>query len=80
VQIFKDEDERLVETLAQEQLLERFKRPSPADLRVHLLERKTWIVDAKEREEIRQRVFQLRSSMSTLPPIFSRRVRSSSCG
>ena len=37
VQVLKDENQRLVETLAEEQLLERLKRPSPPNLRVHLL-------------------------------------------
>ena len=37
VQVFKDEDQRLVETLPQEELLERVKRPSAPNLRVHLL-------------------------------------------
>ena len=37
VQIFKDQDHRLVETLAQKQPLERLKRPPSPDLRVHLL-------------------------------------------
>ena len=37
VQVFKDEDQRLVETLPQEELLERLKRPPPPNLRVHLL-------------------------------------------
>ena len=37
VQVFKDQNQRLVETLAQEQLLERLERPSAPNLRVHLL-------------------------------------------
>ena len=37
MQIFKDENQRLVETLAQEELLERLERALPSNLRVHLL-------------------------------------------
>ena len=39
MQIFNYEQHRLVETLSQQQLLERFKRPLPANLRIHLLQR-----------------------------------------
>src|SRR5206468_1918099 len=38
VQIFKDKDKGLVETLAQKELLDSLKRSSAPNLRVHLLE------------------------------------------
>jgi hypothetical protein len=37
MQVLKDEDQRLVETLAQEEPLERLKCPPPANLGVHLV-------------------------------------------
>ena len=58
VQVFKDQDQRLVETLAQEQLLERLKRPPPPNLRVHLLQRRGLLFDAEQGKEIGQGVFQ----------------------
>ena len=54
VQVFKDQDQRLVETLAQEQLLERLKRPPPANLRVHLLQRRGLLFNAEQRKQIGQ--------------------------
>ena len=48
VQVFKDQDQRLVETLAQEQLLERLKRPPPPNLRVHLLQRRGLFFNAQQ--------------------------------
>ena len=58
VQVFKDEDERLVETLAQEELLERLERPPPPNLRVHLLQRRRLFFNAQQGKEIGQGVFQ----------------------
>ena len=58
VQVFKDQDQRLVETLAQEQLLERLERPSPPNLRVHLLQRRGLFFNAQQGKQIGQRVFQ----------------------
>jgi len=40
VQVFKDENEGSIETLPQEQFLQRLKRPSAPNLRVHLLQRR----------------------------------------
>ena len=37
VQVFKDQHQRLVQTLPQEQLLQRLEGSFPPDLRVHLL-------------------------------------------
>ena len=58
VQVFKDQDQRLIETLAQEQLLERLKRPPPPNLRVHLLQRRGLFFDAQQGKQIGQGVFQ----------------------
>src|SRR6266571_4968163 len=46
VQVFKDEDKGLVETLAEEELFECLKGPSPPNLRVHLLEAGSRIFEA----------------------------------
>ena len=58
MQVFKDENQRLIETLAQEQLLERLKRPSAPNLRVHLLQRRGLFFNAQQGKQIGQRVFQ----------------------
>ena len=68
VQVLKDENERLIETLAQEELLERLKRPPPPNLRVHLLQRRGLLLNAQQRKEIGQRVFQAAVQASTLCP------------
>ena len=47
MQVFKDQDQRLIETLTQEQPLERLERPPPANLRVHLLQRRGLFFDAR---------------------------------
>ncbi len=46
VQVFKDQDQGLVQALAQEEFLERLERPPSADLRVHLGQRRSRIFDA----------------------------------
>ena len=58
MQVFKDEDQRLIETLAQEELLERLKRAPAANLRVHLLQRRGLLFNAQQRKQIGQGVFQ----------------------
>src|SRR5205823_6124005 len=58
VQVFKDEDKGLVETLAEEELLECLKGPSSPNLRVHLLEAGRRIFDAQQGKEIGQGVFE----------------------
>ena len=58
MQVFKDENQRLIETFPQEELLERFKRAPAANLRVHLLERRGLFFDPQQGKQIGQRVFQ----------------------
>src|SRR5438477_5429111 len=58
MQVFKDQNQRLVETFAQEQLLERLKGAPPPNLRVHLLQRRGLLFNAEQRKQIGQRVFQ----------------------
>lgn len=58
VQVFKDKNEGLVETLAQEHLLERLKRPPAPDLRVHLGQVRLLVIDAEQCKQIRQCVFE----------------------
>src|SRR4030095_15317905 len=58
VQVFADEDEGLIETLAQEQALKRLKVAPAANLWVHLLQRGGRLFNTQERKEIRQGIFQ----------------------
>ena len=58
VQILKDQDQRLIETLAQEEFLERLKRPPAANLRVHLLQRRGLFFNPQQGKQIGQRVFE----------------------
>src|SRR5207247_10464158 len=53
MQVFKDEDQRLVETLAQQQLLYGLERPSAAYLGVHLLERGSQVFYSQQGKEVR---------------------------
>src|SRR5215470_6907367 len=59
VQVFKDQAQRLIQALAQEQLLERVKRPLSANLRIHLLQRRGLFFNAQQGKQIGQRVFQV---------------------
>src|ERR1700730_17817690 len=58
VQILEDNDQWLVETLAQQQPLDRLQCPSLPDLRIHLGKRIVRVAHAEEREQVNQRVFQ----------------------
>ena len=58
MQVLEEEDERLIETLPQEELLERLKRPPPPNLWVHLLEAGRRLFDAQQGKEIGQGVFE----------------------
>src|SRR4030095_12192618 len=52
VQVFKNQDERLIQTLAQHKLLYGLKRPPAPDLGVHLLQRRGRVLDAQERKQV----------------------------
>src|SRR5206468_1548327 len=58
VQIFKDQDKRLVETLAQKELLDSIKRSSAPNLRVHLLEWGRLFFYPEQSKEVGQGVFE----------------------
>jgi len=58
VQILEDHDQRLVQTLAQKQPLQGIESPLTADLCIHLLQHAILIVDAEQREQVRQRVLE----------------------
>ena len=58
VQILKDENEGLVETLPHQQPLDRLKRSAVLNLGVHLLQRRIRLGDPQQGKEIGQRVFQ----------------------
>ena len=58
VQVLKDQDQRLIETLPQEELLERLKGPSAPNLRVHLLQRRGLFFNPQQGKQIGQGVFQ----------------------
>src|SRR5262249_25159172 len=84
VQVFKHKNERLIEALAQPQLLQRLQRPPPPNLGVHLLQVGSQVVDAQERKEIGQRVLQAavqgqHLARDFLPPlallVFNRNVK-----
>jgi hypothetical protein len=48
----------LIQTLAQEQLLERLERPPSPNLRVHLLQGRGLFFNPQQRKQIGQSVFQ----------------------
>ena len=58
MQILKDEDEGLFQTLPQEKSLQRLERPPPPNLRVHLGQVRLLVVDAEQRKQIGQGVFE----------------------
>src|SRR5712692_2228636 len=58
MQVFKDEDQRLIETLAQKQLLYGLERAPAANLWVHLLERGGQVFHPQQGKEVRQGVFE----------------------
>src|SRR4029453_8544168 len=58
VQILEDQDEELVQTLAQQQPLDGLKRALAPDLRVHLLQRRGSIRHPQQSEEIGKDIFQ----------------------
>ena len=79
VQIFKDEDQGLVETLSQEELLERLKRPSTANLRVHLLQTRGSVLQCPARQTDRATCLpDCGRAQALCRSLVSRRVRSSS--
>ena len=58
----------MIETLAQEEFLECLERPSPPNLRVHLLQRRGLLFNAEQGKKIRQRVFKCYGlRLNTLP-------------
>src|SRR4051794_2514834 len=58
MQVFKYYNERLIEALAQQQALDGVKRALTANLRVHLLQRRSWFSQPQQEEQIRQNIFQ----------------------
>jgi hypothetical protein len=58
VQILEFHHQRLIETLAQDDAFDRLQRAAFLDLSVHLRERIVALDDAKQTEQIGQRVFQ----------------------
>ena len=58
MQVLEDQHQRLVEALAQQDALDRLQRPAPFDLRIHLGERIFAFLNAEQRKQVRQRVFQ----------------------
>ena len=79
VQVFKDEDQRLVETLSEEQLLERLERPSRGEsARPSAVTARAVLQCPARQTDTASVSSKLRSSIRTLPVTFSRRLRSSS--
>src|SRR5277367_5792379 len=60
MQIFEDDYQRLVETLAQQDAFDRFQRALLPDLPVHLRQRIGALYDTEQSEQVRQRILQTR--------------------
>src|SRR5262249_19769581 len=58
MEIFEDEQERLLAALADQQPFNGFQRTSASNLRVHLLQGGDRLGDSQQRKQIRQRIFQ----------------------
>src|SRR5262245_20556033 len=58
MQIFKDQNKRLVKALPGEQPFNSLEGALFADLRIHLLQRRCWLSNTEESEEIGERVLQ----------------------
>src|ERR1700722_10925489 len=58
MQVFEDDNQRLVQALAQQDALDRVQRPPLLDLPVHLRKRVATFDDSKQRKEVRNCVFE----------------------
>src|SRR5690348_11685664 len=58
VEILENDNERLVEALAQQHSFDRLQRPAALDVWIYLRQRIAGFDDAEQRVEIRQRVFE----------------------
>ena len=75
VQVLKNHHQRLIETFAEQQPLERLERAALAGLRVHFGQRVLAVRAAQQTKEKRQASSSDRSRVRTLPVTLARRAR-----